>query len=87
MMITAGSRLLLLYHQSQSYVFIYLTKIIHILQEISNARPLIVDAKTSTIEFRDVNFKYINGKPIFNNLNLTIPAGKKIGIVGGSGSG
>nr|QCO93570.1 ATP-binding cassette subfamily B member 4 [Chilo suppressalis] len=55
--------------------------------EIDKAPPLMVDTKNSTIEFRNVNFKYINGKPIFNNLNLTIPAGKKIGIVGGSGSG
>ncbi|XP_028165194.1 ATP-binding cassette sub-family B member 7, mitochondrial isoform X1 [Ostrinia furnacalis] len=57
------------------------------IKEIDKAPPLIVDTKTSTIEFKDVSFKYINGKPIFNNLSLTIPAGKKIGIVGGSGSG
>ncbi|KAM3956416.1 ATP binding cassette subfamily B member 7 isoform 1-T1 [Aphomia sociella] len=57
------------------------------IKEKDKAPPLIVDAKTATIEFKDVNFKYINGKPIFNNLTLTIPAGKKIGIVGGSGSG
>ncbi|XP_013201125.1 iron-sulfur clusters transporter ABCB7, mitochondrial isoform X2 [Amyelois transitella] len=56
-------------------------------QEKEKAPPLIVDAKTANIEFKDVSFKYINGKPIFNNLSLTIPAGKKIGIVGGSGSG
>lgn len=43
--------------------------------------------ENSTIEFRNVNFSYIPGKPIFNNLSLTIPAGKKIAIVGGSGSG
>lgn len=43
--------------------------------------------ENSTIEFRNVNFSYVPGKPIFNNLSLTIPAGKKIAIVGGSGSG
>ncbi|XP_053602930.1 iron-sulfur clusters transporter ABCB7, mitochondrial isoform X2 [Plodia interpunctella] len=57
------------------------------IKEKDEAPPLKVDAKTATIEFKDVSFKYINGKPIFNNLSLTIPAGKKIGIVGGSGSG
>ncbi|KAL0891813.1 hypothetical protein ABMA27_015078 [Loxostege sticticalis] len=57
------------------------------IKEKSQAPPLIVDTSTSTIEFKDVSFKYINGKPILNNLSLTIPAGKKIGIVGGSGSG
>ncbi|XP_047986017.1 iron-sulfur clusters transporter ABCB7, mitochondrial isoform X1 [Leguminivora glycinivorella] len=57
------------------------------IKEKSSAPPLKVDQKTATIEFKDVSFKYINGKPIFNNLSFTIPAGKKIGIVGGSGSG
>ncbi|CAB3242824.1 unnamed protein product [Arctia plantaginis] len=57
------------------------------IKEKPQAPPLKVDAKTSTIEFKDVSFKYINGKPIFNNLSFSIPAGKKIGIVGGSGSG
>ncbi|XP_012545620.2 iron-sulfur clusters transporter ABCB7, mitochondrial isoform X2 [Bombyx mori] len=57
------------------------------IKEIQKAPPLIVDSRTATIEFRDVNFKYVNGKPIFNNLSFSIPAGAKIGIVGGSGSG
>nr|ASS36017.1 ABCB7 [Samia ricini] len=57
------------------------------IKEKDKALPLQVEAKSATIEFKDVSFKYINGKPIFNNLSLTIPAGKKIGIVGGSGSG
>ncbi|XP_063361085.1 iron-sulfur clusters transporter ABCB7, mitochondrial [Cydia amplana] len=57
------------------------------IKEKPTAAPLKVDQKTATIEFRDVSFKYINGKPIFNNLSFKIPAGKKIGIVGGSGSG
>ncbi|XP_072940337.1 iron-sulfur clusters transporter ABCB7, mitochondrial isoform X2 [Epargyreus clarus] len=57
------------------------------IREKQEAPPLKVDAKTATIEFKDVSFKYVNGKPIFNNLSFSIPAGKKIGIVGGSGSG
>lgn len=56
-------------------------------QEKSSAPALQVSAATAEIEFRDVSFKYINGKPIFTNLNFRIPPGKKIGIVGGSGSG
>ncbi|XP_050342808.1 iron-sulfur clusters transporter ABCB7, mitochondrial isoform X2 [Nymphalis io] len=55
--------------------------------EKDRAPKLNVDAKTASIEFKDVSFKYINGKPILNNLTFSIPAGKKIGIVGGSGSG
>ncbi|KAJ8733062.1 hypothetical protein PYW07_015661 [Mythimna separata] len=57
------------------------------IKETPKAPALICDAKSATIEFQDVSFKYINGKPIFNNLSFSIPAGKKIGIVGGSGSG
>ncbi|XP_041976693.1 iron-sulfur clusters transporter ABCB7, mitochondrial isoform X2 [Aricia agestis] len=51
------------------------------------APALHITPTTANIEFRDVSFKYVNGKPIFNNLSFSIPAGKKIGIVGGSGSG
>lgn len=57
------------------------------IKETPKAPALICDAKSATIDFNDVSFKYINGKPIFNNLSFSIPAGKKIGIVGGSGSG
>jgi len=49
--------------------------------------PLYVDHSNASIEFRNVNFSYENEKPIFENLNFTIPAGKKIAFVGGSGSG
>lgn len=43
------------------------------------ARPL--------IEFRDVAFTYDAESQIFQNLSFEIPAGKKLAIVGGSGSG
>lgn len=39
------------------------------------------------IEFRNVAFKYDNNHSIFEDLSFTIPAGKKVAIVGGSGSG
>ncbi|XP_068630900.1 iron-sulfur clusters transporter ABCB7, mitochondrial isoform X2 [Battus philenor] len=57
------------------------------IKEKDMAPALNVTTQTASIEFKDVSFKYINGKPIFNNLSFSIPAGKKIGIVGGSGSG
>ena len=40
-----------------------------------------------TIEFKNVSFKYDNSNDIFKDISFTIPAGKKIAIVGGSGSG
>jgi ATP-binding cassette subfamily B protein len=40
-----------------------------------------------TIELRNVNYAYADGRQVFNNLSLTIPAGQKVGIVGPSGAG
>ncbi|XP_016972654.1 iron-sulfur clusters transporter ABCB7, mitochondrial isoform X1 [Drosophila rhopaloa] len=57
------------------------------IQTASNAQPLFVDTSNSSIEFRNVNFEYEPGKPIFRDLSFTIPAGKNVAIVGGSGSG
>lgn len=39
------------------------------------------------IEFQNVTFSYTEGKNVFENLNLKIPAGQKVGLVGFSGSG
>lgn len=38
------------------------------------------------IEFRNLNFAY-NGKQILKNINLKIPAGKTVAVVGATGSG
>ncbi|XP_070509501.1 iron-sulfur clusters transporter ABCB7, mitochondrial isoform X2 [Chironomus tepperi] len=56
-------------------------------QNKSDAVPLLVNRDNAQIEFKNVSFQYENGKTIFENLNFMIPAGKKIGFVGGSGSG
>jgi ATP-binding cassette subfamily B protein len=39
------------------------------------------------IEFRDVHFTHGEGKQLFEGLNVTIPAGEHVGLVGTSGSG
>jgi ATP-binding cassette subfamily B protein len=39
------------------------------------------------IEFRDVNFAYPDGRPIFQSLNFKIESGQRVGIVGPSGAG
>ncbi len=51
-------------------------------EDAINIRPT-----KAEIIFKNVNFAYIKGKPIFENLNLHIKAGEKVGIVGHSGSG
>lgn len=39
------------------------------------------------IEIKNVTFRYGNRKPVLNNVSFTIPKGKKVALVGGSGSG
>jgi ATP-binding cassette subfamily B protein len=39
------------------------------------------------IEFNQVDFSYVTGQPIFRNMNIVIPAGQRVGLVGFSGSG
>ena len=46
-----------------------------------------VSAMESSVTFEDVVFQYVEGRKILNKLSFTVPAGKKIAIVGGSGSG
>lgn len=56
-------------------------------QSKPSAPFLHANSKNSEIRFDNVSFDYGPGKPIFKNLSFTIPAGKKVAIVGGSGSG
>ena len=39
------------------------------------------------IDFKNISFSYAQGKKVFEGLNISIPAGQKIGIVGVSGAG
>ncbi|MCM1322747.1 MAG: ABC transporter ATP-binding protein/permease [Acetobacter sp.] len=50
-----------------------------------NAHALKVTDNTITI--KNLHFAYANNKPVFTNLNLTIPANQKVGLVGFSGAG
>lgn len=54
-------------------------------KEPANAKPLHLTG--GEIKFENVTFGYRPDRPILKNLNLTIPAGKKIAIVGPSGCG
>jgi ATP-binding cassette subfamily B protein len=67
------------------------------INEILVAQPEITDAQVATdlshtatlrgeIEFRHLNFSY-NGVPVLKDINLTIPAGSSLAIVGPTGSG
>uniref|UniRef100_A0A0N5A5E6 Iron-sulfur clusters transporter ABCB7, mitochondrial n=1 Tax=Parastrongyloides trichosuri TaxID=131310 RepID=A0A0N5A5E6_PARTI len=52
-----------------------------------NAIPLIIDNSNSTVVMNNIHFGYIPNQPILKGLDLEIPTGKKVAIVGGSGCG
>jgi ATP-binding cassette, subfamily B, multidrug efflux pump len=49
-------------------------------------RPLEVGNVRGDIEFRHLNFAY-NGQPVLHDINLRIPAGSSLAVVGPTGSG
>jgi ATP-binding cassette subfamily B protein len=53
--------------------------------DIPNAKNILVEH--SDIRFENLSFTYDEHKHVFHNLNLSIPAGQKIGLVGHSGAG
>ncbi|HVV68437.1 MAG TPA: ABC transporter ATP-binding protein [Gammaproteobacteria bacterium] len=57
----------------------------HDLSDTENAHPIAIPC--GQIIFNQVTFGYKRNRPIFQNLNLVIQPGEKIGLVGFSGSG
>ena len=54
-------------------------------QEELNYREL--ESVNGDIELKNITFRYGNRKPVLNNVSFTIPKGKKVALVGASGSG
>lgn len=46
-----------------------------------------LESADGDIEVRNVTFRYGNRKPVLKNISFTIPKGKKVALVGASGSG
>jgi ATP-binding cassette, subfamily B, bacterial len=63
--------------------------------ELLLTRPTVVDPiapeplrpKASDIRFEHVTFAHAGGPPLFTNLDLAVPSGTKLGLVGRSGGG
>ena len=55
------------------------------IKEPKNPKPMTSFDKQ--IELRDVSFSYVDGRPVLKHINLTVPKGKTIALVGQSGSG
>lgn len=51
------------------------------------APPLMITPQDATIKFEDVYFEYQEGQKVLNGVSFEVPAGKKVALVGGSGSG
>lgn len=43
--------------------------------------------KEGNIDFKNINFEYVKGYPVFTDFNFSIKPGEKVGLVGHSGSG
>lgn len=56
-------------------------------QSLPNALPLCITVDDAAIKFEDVHFEYGDTKTIFRGLDFSVPAGKTVALVGGSGSG
>ncbi|MDD6024230.1 MAG: ABC transporter ATP-binding protein [Oscillospiraceae bacterium] len=65
----------------------------HRLLEVIETEPEICDGpgtlpvQDGSISFRDVEFGYAGSPVLMKNLNLSIPSGQTVGIIGGTGSG
>jgi ATP-binding cassette, subfamily B, bacterial len=57
----------------------------HELSDHPEATPL--EKRGASIDFANVTFRYPNGAKVFDNFNLHIPAGERVGLVGRSGGG
>ena len=55
-------------------------------KEVSKGRAL-PDHGDASISFTHVNFSYVPGQPVIRDFSLTVPAGKRIALVGATGSG
>ncbi|NXC19933.1 ABCB7 protein, partial [Corythaeola cristata] len=51
------------------------------------APPLQITPQTAAIAFDNVHFEYLKGQKVLAGVSFEVPAGKKVAIVGGSGSG
>jgi ATP-binding cassette subfamily B protein/subfamily B ATP-binding cassette protein MsbA len=60
-------------------------KAVNNIKDPENPKPL--ESFNEVIEFKNVGFRYEDGKEILKEINLTIPKGKMIALVGQSGSG
>lgn len=65
-------------------------RVFKILDDQDNVEPtgtLKIDKIQGNIEFKNVNFSYVEGSPILKNVNFGVKPGETLAIVGSTGSG
>lgn len=55
-------------------------------QEPMDGEALVED-EDAAVTFRNVNFSYVPGNPVIRDFDLMVPSGKKVALVGATGSG
>ncbi len=53
--------------------------------EKADARPL--DRAEGRVEFREVGFAYVPGRPVLDDVSFSVPAGARVGLSGRTGAG
>ena len=51
------------------------------------AKPVELTTVRGDVAFHDVDFSYVPGRPVLPDLNLTVPAGQTVALVGTTGAG
>lgn len=60
-------------------------RIQHEITDNVTAKP--INITRGVVEFNNVQFRYENSQPLFENLNISIQSGERVGLVGYSGGG
>ncbi len=56
-------------------------------EEEDKSGEALIEDRAKAVTFRNVNFSYEPGHPVIRNFSLTVPSGKKVALVGATGSG
>lgn len=64
-----------------------ISEIYEVEKEQDEEEKIRIDKITGDIELNNITFRYGSRVPVLKNLSIKIPAGKKVALVGGSGSG
>lgn len=64
-------------------------RVFYVLDETNEdkAGEVLAEDEQATVTFRNVQFSYKPGNPVIRNFTLTVPSGKKVALVGATGSG